>query len=144
VDQGRRAVPEEEHQIINCTKYFAYDQVRKAPPGADRLPAALFDAAVDLNPHQIEAAVFAQGHKCSSPRLFHFSISLNIRRSHMADLSIRRFGVPHHQAAAQRPASQPLGICQLYGNERHEYAVSGQNKDAYTRMMQARTVDTEG
>ncbi len=40
-------------------KYFAYDLVRKAPPGADRLSAALFDAAVDLNPHQIEAAVFA-------------------------------------------------------------------------------------
>lgn len=40
-------------------KYYAYDLVRKAPPGADRLSAALFDAAVDLNPHQIEAAVFA-------------------------------------------------------------------------------------
>jgi superfamily II DNA or RNA helicase len=40
-------------------KYYAYDLVRRAPPGADRLSAALFDAAVDLNPHQIEAAVFA-------------------------------------------------------------------------------------
>ena len=40
-------------------KYYAYDLIRRAPPGEERLSAALFDAAVDLNPHQIEAAVFA-------------------------------------------------------------------------------------
>lgn len=39
-------------------KYFAYDLTRKAT-GNDRLSMALFDAAVDLNPHQIEAALFA-------------------------------------------------------------------------------------
>ena len=40
-------------------KYFAYDLTRRAPSGMDRLSMALFDAAVDLNPHQIEASLFA-------------------------------------------------------------------------------------
>lgn len=40
-------------------KYFAYDLTRRASTGMDRLSMALFDAAVDLNPHQIEAALFA-------------------------------------------------------------------------------------
>ena len=41
-------------------KYFAYDLTRHAPPGAaDQLSMSLFDASVDLNPHQIEAAMFA-------------------------------------------------------------------------------------
>jgi superfamily II DNA or RNA helicase len=40
-------------------KYFAYDLTRRASSGMDRLSMALFDAAVDLNPHQIEAALFA-------------------------------------------------------------------------------------
>ncbi len=40
-------------------KYFAYELTRLAPSGADRLSMSLFDAAVDLNPHQIEAALFA-------------------------------------------------------------------------------------
>ena len=41
-------------------KYFAHELTRKHQPGnADRLSMALFDACVDLNPHQIEAAMFA-------------------------------------------------------------------------------------
>lgn len=40
-------------------KYFAYDLTRRASTGLDRLSMSLFDAAVDLNPHQIEAALFA-------------------------------------------------------------------------------------
>ena len=40
-------------------KYYAHDLTRRAPFGMDRLSTALFDAAVDLNPHQIEAALFA-------------------------------------------------------------------------------------
>ncbi len=41
-------------------KYFAYDLTKQAPPGAaEQLSMALFDASVDLNPHQIEAAMFA-------------------------------------------------------------------------------------
>src|SRR5436190_1903625 len=40
-------------------KYFAYELTRRAASGMDRLSMSLFDAAVDLNPHQIEAALFA-------------------------------------------------------------------------------------
>ncbi len=40
-------------------KYFAYDLTRRATTGMDRLSMSLVDAAVDLNPHQIEAALFA-------------------------------------------------------------------------------------
>ena len=40
-------------------KYFAHALTRLAATGMDRLSMSLFDAAVDLNPHQIEAALFA-------------------------------------------------------------------------------------
>lgn len=41
-------------------KLFAYQITRQAPSGAeDNLSMSLFDASVDLNPHQIEAATFA-------------------------------------------------------------------------------------
>src|ERR1700674_1118842 len=39
-------------------RYFAYDLTRRATSGMDRLSMSLFDAEVDLNPHQIEAALF--------------------------------------------------------------------------------------
>lgn len=44
---------------IYHSKYFAYDLTRSGGYGVDRLGRALFDASVDLNPHQIEAALFA-------------------------------------------------------------------------------------
>ena len=41
-------------------KYFAYDLTRRnTAAGVDRLSQSLFNASVDLNPHQIEAALFA-------------------------------------------------------------------------------------
>src|SRR5437764_12057461 len=40
-------------------KYFAHDLTRRGSAGLDRLSMSLFDASVDLNPHQIEAAMFA-------------------------------------------------------------------------------------
>ena len=40
-------------------KYFAHDLTRRSVGSIDRLSMALFDASVDLNPHQIEAALFA-------------------------------------------------------------------------------------
>jgi hypothetical protein len=40
-------------------KYFAYDLTLKNVVGVARLTRALFDAQVDLNPHQIEAAIFS-------------------------------------------------------------------------------------
>ena len=40
-------------------KYYAHDLTRRSVSGVDRLSLALFDAAVDLNPHQVDAALFA-------------------------------------------------------------------------------------
>jgi superfamily II DNA/RNA helicase len=41
-------------------KYYAYELTRQASgENVDRLSTSLFDASVDLNPHQIEAALFA-------------------------------------------------------------------------------------
>jgi len=40
-------------------KYIAHDLTRKVINGQDRLSMSLFNASVDLNPHQIEAALFA-------------------------------------------------------------------------------------
>lgn len=41
-------------------KYYAHELTRRhAADGVDRLSQSLFDASVDLNPHQIEAALFA-------------------------------------------------------------------------------------
>lgn len=46
--------------------YYAHELTRRAPPdGVDRLTQSLFDASVDLNPHQIEAALFALRHPLS-------------------------------------------------------------------------------
>ena len=41
------------------SKYYAYELSRQGGLGVDRLSRSLFDACVDLNPHQIEAALFA-------------------------------------------------------------------------------------
>jgi hypothetical protein len=41
-------------------RYFAHELTRRHQPHElDRLSVALFDACVDLNPHQIDAAAFA-------------------------------------------------------------------------------------
>lgn len=41
-------------------KYYAHELTKRhADNGVDRLSQSLFDASVDLNPHQIEAALFA-------------------------------------------------------------------------------------
>jgi hypothetical protein len=40
-------------------KYFAHELTRQGGVGVERLSRSLFDACVDLNPHQIEAALFA-------------------------------------------------------------------------------------
>ena len=46
---------------ISCyhAKYYAYQLSRAGGAGIDRLGRALFDATVEINPHQIEAAMFA-------------------------------------------------------------------------------------
>src|SRR5690625_7772978 len=48
-------------QITNHqAKYYAHElTIRHAAGGVDSLSQSLFDASVDLNPHQINAALFA-------------------------------------------------------------------------------------
>lgn len=57
-------------------KYYAYDLTRRSSEGLDRLSTALFDAAVDLNPHQIEAALFALESPLSSGALLADEVGL--------------------------------------------------------------------
>lgn len=40
-------------------RYFAYELTRRGVDGVERISQSLFDACVDLNPHQVEAALFA-------------------------------------------------------------------------------------
>jgi len=40
-------------------KYFAHELTRLGGKGVDRISQSLFNASVDLNPHQVEAALFA-------------------------------------------------------------------------------------
>lgn len=40
-------------------RYYAYELTRQGGNGIERLSRSLFDTCVDLNPHQIEAALFA-------------------------------------------------------------------------------------
>ena len=40
-------------------RYFAHELSREGGEGVERLSRSLFDVCVDLNPHQIEAALFA-------------------------------------------------------------------------------------
>jgi len=40
-------------------KYYAHELMRQGGQGVERLSRSLFDSAVDLNPHQIDAALFA-------------------------------------------------------------------------------------
>ena len=40
-------------------KYFAYDLTKRGGEGVGRISQSLYNASVDLNPHQVEAALFA-------------------------------------------------------------------------------------
>ena len=43
-------------------RYFAHELTRQGGDGVERLSRSLFDACVDLNPHQIEAATQSAPH----------------------------------------------------------------------------------
>lgn len=40
-------------------KYWAWDLLKRGAPGSDRLSQSLLNSVLDLNPHQVEAALFA-------------------------------------------------------------------------------------
>jgi superfamily II DNA or RNA helicase len=57
-------------------KYFAYELTRQGGAGVERLSRSLFDASVDLNPHQVEAALFAMRSPLSSGALLADEVGL--------------------------------------------------------------------
>lgn len=58
-------------------KYFAWELTRRRRGGdLDRIAQSLFDAAVDLNPHQIDAAVFALRNPLSKGVIFADEVGL--------------------------------------------------------------------
>lgn len=59
LDDGNRAIHFPNLITHHQAKYFAYALSVQDPEGIGRLSQSLFDAQVDLNPHQIEAALFA-------------------------------------------------------------------------------------
>ena len=58
VSAGNRSLPASGVTEYHA-KYFAFDLTRRTTGGLDRISMSLFDATVDFNPHQIEAALFA-------------------------------------------------------------------------------------
>jgi len=44
---------------IYNARYFAYEIIQQEGTEIERLSTSLFDACIDLNPHKIEAALFA-------------------------------------------------------------------------------------
>jgi len=57
-------------------KYFAHELTRQGGAGVERLSRSLFDASVDLNPHQVEAALFAMRSPLSSGALLADEVGL--------------------------------------------------------------------
>jgi adenine-specific DNA-methyltransferase len=58
-------------------KYIAYELTRRFPPDStEKITAALVDAQVDLNPHQIDAALFAFQSPLSSGALLADEVGL--------------------------------------------------------------------
>ena len=51
-------------------KYYAYDLTKAGGKGVDRIGQSLFNASVDLNPHQVEVALFALRSPLSKGVLF--------------------------------------------------------------------------
>lgn len=66
--------------MVNTTdyqaKYFAYALTREGGQGVERLQQSLLNATVDLNPHQVEAALFALRSPISSGALLADEVGL--------------------------------------------------------------------
>ena len=63
-------------------KYFAYELTRQLPSNdIGKLTASLQDAQVDLNPHQVEAALFAFKSPLSNGAILADEVGLEIGRA---------------------------------------------------------------
>ncbi len=68
-------------KLMNITpyhaKYLAFNLTRRFPPGSDeKLTGAVASAQVDLNPHQVDAALFAFGSPLSKGALLADEVGL--------------------------------------------------------------------
>ena len=113
-------------------KYYACGLTCGASSGMDRLPAALFDAAVDLNAHQIEAALFALHSPLSKGVILADEVGL--RKTDEAGIVLfqnwaeRRLdsyivsNTPSHVMRKQWGIEKRIGRCHRYG-QRHDVVV---------------------
>lgn len=86
-------------------KYYAHDLTRRAASGMDRLSMALFDAAVDLNPHQMEAALFALQSPLSKGVILADEVGLG--KTIVASEVIRRLAEVHREREDGQPPQFP-------------------------------------
>ncbi len=85
-------------------RFFAYELTRQGGDGVERLSRSLFDACVDLNPHQIEAALFALRSPVTKGVLFADEVGLG--KTIEAGLAIcQRWAERHRRVLVICPAS---------------------------------------
>ena len=74
---NRGTIPENERTESYHAKYLAFNLTRRFPPGSDeKLTGAVASAQVDLNPHQVDAALFAFGSPLSKGALLADEVGL--------------------------------------------------------------------
>jgi len=77
VAPNRGTIPENERTESYHAKYLAFNLTRRFPPGSDeKLTGAVASAQVDLNPHQVDAALFAFGSPLSKGALLADEVGL--------------------------------------------------------------------
>ena len=93
-------------------KYIAYELTRRFPPDSvEKLTAALVDAQVDLNPHQIDAALFAFKSPLSKGELL--ADEVGIGKTIEAGLVISQKWAERKQCHCQHPKNRPGGCLGL-------------------------------
>lgn len=96
---------------IEHAKYFAHDLTRQATRGMNRLPISLFDAAVDLNPHQIDAALFALQSPLSKRDALIESLERRLAQHSVTEaLFAINWGVTYHHIAKGRARGFQLDV----------------------------------
>ena len=109
------------------TKYYAQELTRRhAADGVDRLSQSLFDASVDLNPHQIEAALVALRHSLQQGVLMADEVGLG--KNIEAALVLCRF-------CAER-RRRPLVVCTASLRKQWAQRLSALNRQQRQQRMQ--------
>lgn len=92
-------------------KYFAHELTRRCPPeSVDKFAAALAGAKVDLNPHQVDAALFAFRSLLSNGALLADEVSLGKTIGCEEGLADYSLGVENLPQKPPEPRRQDLGL----------------------------------